>query len=66
MEMSLYNDDIIKISNGKDTSTSEHTISNKCFIQLESTLLDLAATEDLCSGVLYMFPVKLGQFTIIR
>ena len=30
-------------------------------IQLEATLLDMASTVDLCKGVLYIFPVKLGE-----
>ena len=70
MEKKLFEDGIISIGDINVTSTTDdqtlHTPPNKSLIQLEATLLDLAATPDLCQGVLYMFPVKLGSKYIIR
>ena len=43
------------------TEKSMENSENKSMIQLESTLLDMASTADLCKEVLYIFPVKLGD-----
>ena len=41
------------------------TFSNKNLIQFEATLLDMASIPELCQGVLYMFPVKVGDKYIL-
>lgn len=68
MERSLYNDQVIQLHGAHEYSGCDKlpNHSQKSLIQLESTLLDMAATEDLCSGVLYIFPVKVAKYTILR
>ena len=39
---------------------------NKSIIQLEATLLDMAATPQLCQGILYVFPISLYDKFIVR
>ena len=64
MERKLYNDKIISLGDTSNDSTIIY--SNKSLIQLESTLLNMASTPGLCQGVLYIFPVKLDNVTIVR
>ena len=64
MERKLYYDNIISLGDTSNDSTI--TYSNKSLIQLESTLLNMASTPSLCQGVLYIFPVKLNDVTIVR
>lgn len=65
MENQLYDDKVISILDSTD-KCMENNSENKSMIQLESTLLDMASTPDLCKGVLYIFPVKLGDKYIVR
>ena len=59
MENQLYDDKVISILDSTDKSMEK--TENKSMIQHEATLLDMASTADLCKGVLYIFPVKLGE-----
>ena len=65
MERQLYYDNIISLgTDSKDAGENDY--SNKSMIQLESTLLKMASNSNLCNGVLYIFPVQLADYTIIR
>ena len=68
MEKKLYDDNIISLG-GNETSnedTNKDTYSNKSLIQLEATVLNMASTPSLCQGVLYIFPVMLTDYIIVR
>ena len=49
MENQLYDDKVINILDSTD-KCMENNSENKSMIQLESTLLDMASTPDLCKG----------------
>ena len=49
-----------------DLHDAENNYSNKSAIQLESTLLKMASNTNLCNGVLYIFPIQLVDYTIVR
>ena len=67
MEQNLYNDGVICLSGTFGTSTTESpAFANKSLIQLEATLLELAATPELCKGVMYVFPIAVQGKYIVR
>ena len=70
MEKKLYEDSIISLGetdvNTDDNNMESNVYSNKSLIQLAGTPLVMASTPDLCKGVLYIFPVKLGYIYMIR
>ena len=65
MEKQLYHDNIISLGNDSNDA-QENNYSNKSVIQLESTLLKMASNTNLCNGMLYIFPVQLADYTIVR
>ena len=64
----LYNDSIISLGDRNDSTIQEELQNhwNKSLIQLEATLLGMAATPQLCQGLLYMFLIKLDDKYIVR
>ena len=68
LEDNLYDHGVICIpdSSAATSCTQSDTYANKSLIQLEATLLELAASPQLCQGVVYMFPVPVQDKYIIR
>ena len=67
MEQKCYNDKVIALGNNfANKPNGLEKSSNKSLIQLEATLLEMAATPQLCQGVLYMFPINLDGKYIVR
>ena len=68
MENNTYDHGVIYIPDGSAATscTQSDTYANKSLIQLEATLLELAASPQLCQGVVYMFPVPVQDKYIIR
>ena len=70
MEKQLFDDGIISLEEtyDKDTHLSPETqiYSNKSLIQLEATLLEMAAYPQLCKGVMYMFHIPLQGKHVVR
>ena len=65
MEKKLYHDNVISLTNNSNNGT-ENAYSNKSIIQLESTLFKLASNTSICNGIIYIFPVQLAHYTIVR
>ena len=64
MEKKLYDDGALCLH--KIAEETNEISENKSIIQLETTILDMASTPDLCQGVLYLFPVKVYDKYIVR
>ena len=65
----IYDDSVINLheSLARVNSPGEQQIyANKNIIQLEATLLDMASVPGLCKGIMYIFPVTLGNKCILR
>ena len=65
MEKKLYDDSVISLAKTIKSSKVE-VYTNKSFIQLEATLLDMASYPDLCKGIMYMFYMELDEKHIVR
>ena len=69
MEKQLYDNSVISLGDTNihlETNSQENILSNKSLIQLESTLLHMAAAPELCEGVLYIFPIKIQDNYVVR
>ena len=65
MEENLCDDKIIPLDESAQEASASNP-ENKSLIQLEATLLDMASTENVCKGVLYIFPVKVMDKYIVK
>ena len=66
MEKQLYDDDVISLTKIVNTSQKDDVYSNKSFIQLESSILDMASYPNLCQGTMYMFHMEHNGKHILR
>ena len=66
MEKKLYDDSIISLAKTIKSSSKVEVYTNKSFIQLEATLLEMASYPDLCKGIMYMFHMELDGKHIVR
>ena len=66
MEKKLYDDSVISLAKTIKSSSKVEVYTNKSFIQLEATLLEMASYPDLCKGIMYMFHMELDGKHIVR
>ena len=55
MEKKLFDDSVISLAKTIKASPKVEVYTNKSFIQLEATLLEMASYPELCKGIMYMF-----------
>lgn len=65
MEKDLYDKNVLSLVEEK-TSDGASAYANKSLIQLEMTLLEMAAVPQLCQGIIYMFPILVQDKYIVR
>ena len=66
MEKKLYDNNVITLAKTIKSSSKMEVYTNKSFIQLEATLLEMASYPNQCKGIMYMFHIELDGKHIVR
>ena len=67
MEQKLYDYKVITLGTSTANKLEDlEDYSNKSLMQLQATLLEMAAAAELCQGVFYIYPINVDGKNIVR